>query len=346
VREGEHLAWVSLYASMVEKVRSDRPLMLRLTDPDRGVEIAGAFPGCFSLPLENLYHFELILSILRRDWSFSGFSKRIASLSGPLDLLQLLTLLCIECKTDPAQLGIRLITSSGWQLTNRWRRLLEHCWGADVQDVYGLSEAPGMFAPRCVDCSHYHFSPLSVIEVLSLDNDEPVLTGAGRVVVTCLLPVACAQPIIRYDTEDVINVVEKCGDYRLSFEYLGRRSKLVLLEGANGLYPILSPLTVTEVLDSTPDVAIYDNPKAKTLGLRVGFGWPRYTLRQERDEVGRCVDLTVELRWSPVQYPDAAQELRDALRRRIFQASPVLEVAVERGAVRFEVQLAEPGSVS
>src|SRR5262249_27246263 len=153
----------------------------------------------------------------------------------------------------------------------------------------------------------------------------------------CLLPVACAQPIIRYDTGDVIDVYGKCADHRLSFEYLGRRSKLVLLEGVTGLYPILSPLAVTEVLDSMPDVALYDNPKAKTLGLHSGFGSPRYALRQETDQDGRRVDLTVELRWSPVQYPDAAQELEGALRRRIFQVSHALEVAVERGQVRFEV---------
>lgn len=64
--ESEHNAWVSLYADMAETADGDRPLMLRLTDPDRGVQIAGAFPGCFSLPIENRYHFELILSILTR----------------------------------------------------------------------------------------------------------------------------------------------------------------------------------------------------------------------------------------------------------------------------------------
>jgi phenylacetate-coenzyme A ligase PaaK-like adenylate-forming protein len=282
--ESEHRAWVSLYAIMVETAKGDRPLMLRLTDPDRGVEIAGAFPGCFSVPLENPYHFELILSILRREWNFPGFSKRVVSLSGPLDVLQLLTLLCIERHIDPAEFRIGLITSSGWQMTSRWHRLLESYWGANIQDVYGLSEAPGMYATRCMVCSHYHFSPLSVIEVLRLDRDELVTTGIGRVVVTCLLPVAHAQPIIRYDTEEVIDIVDECDRQGLSFEYLGRRSKLILLEGANGFFPILSPLIVTEVLDSMPDVAFNENTKAKQLGLRAGFGWPRYFVRQERDQ--------------------------------------------------------------
>jgi len=344
--ESEHRAWVSLYACMGEEAKGDRPLMLRLTDPDRGVEIAGAFPGCFSLPMENPYHFELILSILRREWSFPGFSKRVASLSGPLDALQLLTLLCKERRIDPSEFEIGLVSSSGWQMTSRWRRLLESYWHADVQDVYGLSEAPGMYATRCVVCSHYHFSPLSVIEVLRLDNNEPVTTGIGRVVVTCLLPVARAQPIIRYDTGDVIDVVGECDHHGLSFEYVGRRSKLILLEGANGLYPILSPLIVTEVLDSMPDVATRENTKAKQLDLRVGFGWPRYILRHETDQFGLHVNLAVELRWSPTQYPEAAQEFQDVLRRRIFEASPALTLAVEQGAVRFEVYLAEPGAVT
>jgi hypothetical protein len=343
--ETEHHAWVSLHESMAEDCKGDRPLMLRLTDPDRGVEIAGAFPGCFSVPMENPYHFELILSILRREWSFPGFSKQVASLAGTLDALQLLTLLCIERNVDPTEFGIKLISSSGWQMTSRWRGLLEHYWNAEVQDVYGVSEAPGMFATRCAACSHYHFSPLSVIEILRLDNDEPATEGVGRAVVTCLLPLAHAQPIIRYDTQDVVNIVGGCVDHALSFDYLGRRSKLVFLEDSCRLSPILSPLTVTEVLDSAPDVAVYENAKACSFGLRTRFGWPRYSLDDDGDEAGQKVCLTAELRWPPAQYPERAQELQDTLRRRILDSSPALAVALERGNVRFAVQLMGPGAL-
>jgi hypothetical protein len=320
--------------------------MLRLTDADRGVEIAGAFPGCFSLPLENPYHFELISSILRREWTFEGFSKRVLSLSGPLDALQLLTLLCIEREFDPAQFGIGLISSSGWQMTSRWRHLLEQYWGANVQDVYGLSEAPGMFATRCTDCSYYHFSPLSVIEVLKLDSDESVTMGIGRVIVTCLLPLARAQPIIRYDTGDVIDVVGECDSHGFSFEYVGRRSKLILLDGPKGPFCVLSSLMITEVLDSMPEVAVDENARAKRLGLRRGFGWPRYFIRDDIEQDGRRIDLTVELRWSRIQYPDAAQEFSDRLHQRVYSASPALSAAVKRGALHFEVHLAEPGTLA
>jgi hypothetical protein len=342
--ETEHDAWVNLYGSMIAK--GDRPLMLRLIDADRGVEVAGASPGCFSLPMESLYHYELILSILKREWSFPGFATRVGSLSGPLDMLQVLTLLCLEHEVDPAQLSIGLVTTSGWQLTSRWRRLLESYWGAEVQELYGLSEVPGMFAARCSRCSHYHFSPLTVMEVLQLDGDNPVERGIGRVVVTALLPLAYAQPLIRYDTQEVIEIVGECGDHELCFEYLGRRSRLVLHDGPDGRDLMLSPPMLTEVLDSIPDVAIYENEKGKRLGVRIAFGWPRYMLRDESDEIGRRIDLTVELRWSPVHYPYAAERLRDLLLRRFFDASPALAGAVRRDAIRFVVRLAEPGTLN
>jgi phenylacetate-coenzyme A ligase PaaK-like adenylate-forming protein len=345
--ESEHCAWRDLYASMMtENVESERPLMLRLIDRDRGVEIAGAFPGCFSLPMENLYHFDLILSIMRREWSFQGFSKRIMSLSGPLETLQLITLLCMERHIDPAEFRIRLISSSGWQITSRWRRLFECYWGAEVQDVYGLAEAPGMFAVQCLLCKRFHFSPLSVIEVLHLDCDAPVTAGVGRVVVTCLAPIAHAQPIIRYDTNDVIDIAGECDTHRVGFKYLGRRSKLVMVEGKNGPSLVLSPLIVTEVLDSLPDVAIYENAKAATFGLQVAFGWPRYLLRCENEQARICVYLKVELRWSPMQYIDSAVELRNLLMRKLFDASPELLASIERGSVYFDIKFVEPGTMT
>lgn len=343
--ETEHRAWVNLYASMGAGATGDRPLMLRVTDADRGVEIAGAFPGCFSVPMENPYHFDLILSILRREWCFPGFSKRIISLSGPLESLQLLTLLCMERRVDAAEFKIGLISSSGWQMTSRWRRLFENYWDAEAQDVYGLSETPGMYAVRCPACSHYHFSPLSVIEVLHLDNNEPVATGIGRAVVTCLLPIAYAQPIIRYDTGDIIDLTGDCDCQDPGFEFVGRRSKLVLFGDANSLFPALTPLVVTEILDSMPDVAIDENAKAKQFGLRAAFGWPRHRLRYQRARGGTHITLAVELRWPPAHYPDAAHRFQDALRRRIFASSPALAAAVERGTVHFQIQLTAPGTL-
>jgi hypothetical protein len=295
--------------------------------------------------MESPYHFELILSILGREWTFEGFSRRIASLSGPLDTLQLLTLLCLERGINPREFNIAVISSSGWQMTAHWRLLLSRNWQAQIQDVYGISEAPGMFATLCEKCSHYHFSPLSVVEILGLDSDEPVVRGIGRVVVTCLLPLASSQPIIRYDTGDVVNVVGECGSERFVFDYVGRRAKLIYAEGAGGRYPILSPLQVTEALDDLPDVAVYENTRAARLGLRQAFGWPRFVLRDAADRCPRTVELTVELRWPPDQFPDAAQELSKMLYTRIMACSSALAESIEHGTVDLAIDLVRPGTL-
>ena len=345
--ESEHQAWVAAHSFMAESSCGDQPLMLRITDPDRGVEIAGAFPGCFSVPLENPYHFQLILSLLKREWSFPGFSKHVVSISGPLDALQLLTLALIEGQVDPHEFSIRVISSSGWQITSRWRRLLESYWSTEVQDVYGLSEAPGMFASRCPACACYHFSPLSVIEVLGLDHNEPVTSGVGRVVVTCLLPLAQAQPLIRYDTGEVIEIRSGCPLQPSGFEYLGRRSDLIFLQReAQARVPILSRMIITDVLDSIPGVACDENPKARPLGLRNPFGWPRYRVICQMEPPGRyLVELSVELRWAALQYPDASEDLRKLLQANILASSPSLSAAIARGEVRLVIHLLEPGSI-
>jgi hypothetical protein len=346
--ESEHQAWVTAHGFMAESISGDHPLMLRITDPDRGVEIAGAFPGCFSVPLENPYHFQLILALLKREWSFPGFSKRVLSISGPLDALQLLTLALMERNVDPREFSIGLVSSSGWQITSRWRRLLECYWGTEVQDVYGLSEAPGMFAARCPTCSSYHFSPLSVIEILGLNHNEPITSGVGRVIVTCLLPFAHAQPLIRYDTGEVIDIRSGCPLQPFGFEYLGRRSDLIFLQKEDGTpQPVLSRMMITEVLDSNPAVACEENPKTMPLGLRNSFGWPRYRVDCQMEPSGRhLLELSAELRWAPFQYPDASDDLRKLLQDNILAASRSLSAAVARGDVRFALHLLEPGSIA
>jgi hypothetical protein len=346
--EEEHGAWVSLHEHVAQESRGIRPLMLRLRDVDHGVEIAGTFPGCFSLPLEKPYHFELVTSVLGREWSFPGFTGRVQSLSGPLNILKLLTLLCIERGIDAADFDVRLLTSSGWQMTSRWRGLLLGYWRhAMLDDVYGLSEAPGMSALKCAHCSHYHFSPLVVVETLGVDSDEPVDFGLARLVVTCLVPLAQSQPIIRYDTNDLIDIVGVCSTTgQIGFDYVGRRSKVVLLKEDGRPLFILSPGMVTEVLDAVPDVGEFENARANRFGLRNTFGQAKYSLTWETVGTQLHVTLVIELRWPPLHYAKAARELREMLQQRILDQSAALANAVDRRWVHLDVRLVEPGALA
>ena len=86
--------------------------------------------------------------------------------------------------------------------------------------------------------------------------------------------------------------------------------------------------------------------KSKLFDLRVPFGFPGYRLQQAKVTSRTDVELTVELRWSPLQYPESAHALTDRLLRLIYGAAPRLKAAVANGGIRFAVRLAEPGMLN
>lgn len=153
--EAERAARTELNSLLLDEAEGPRPLVLRLINADHGLDYGGGNPGILALPLEKRYHFEAVLTVLRREFCFPGFTPRVKVLSGVLSLLKLLTLLCMEEGVDPSQFDLGVTMSSSWFLTSRWRELIEGYWRAPVEEVYGLSETPGMYARRCLDCRRY-----------------------------------------------------------------------------------------------------------------------------------------------------------------------------------------------
>jgi hypothetical protein len=319
--------------------------MLRLIVANHGIEALPNVRGCFALPLEKPYHFVAVQSLLRREFSFPEFSARIRALVGPLNLLKLLTLRCIEEGVDLRSFGVATVTSYGWQLTSRWRGLFEATWAARVEDIYGVSEVPGLTGHRCAACGRFHMSDLAVVEYLAPDRDAPVDAGAARLVATALYPLVQAQPIIRYNTGDIVDVGDVCtSSGRLGVEFLGRQDDVIFGPSESGLVPLLWPMALNEILDGMPEVATNDDPRARTVGLRSGFGSPKYRLERRHGGRGLELHLGIELRWSPRQHPRAAADVVEGTRERILGSSVALRSAVAAGAVSLDLELHEPGS--
>lgn len=321
-----------------------RPLILHLMNLGHGYDPSFGLEGVFQMPLERPFHFEAILSLIRHEFSFPGYTPQIMAIVSALRMLKALTLLSIERGIDGSELGIALLSSSSNHLTSRWRRILGEYWQAQIDETYGISEVAGLHARRCAKCGHFHFGPDVVVEVLAVDSDEPVVTGVGRMVATSLYPLAAIQPIIRYDTEDLVEVFDDCAARgTFGFEFVGRRKNAVIAPGADGSRVLLSPITVNEVLDGIPDIATQQFVFADLLGLRSqGVGYQKWSVLQRPEE--RRVELAVELKWSPTQFRPAAGDLRERLRSLVLDAAPALADAVGGGEVGFDVTLHEPGS--
>lgn len=322
-----------------------RPLLLYLVNLGHGFDPEGGREGCFQLPLERPFHWEAILDLLRREFSFLGYTPRVRAMAGPLRMLKALTLLCMERDVDPGDFAVEVVSSSSNHLTSRWRSLLEGYWRAVVDDAYGLSEVPGLHARRCASCGHFHFSPLAIPEVLRLDGGEPVERGIGRLVATSLYPLAAMEPIIRYDTGDVLEVIGECPAGRtFGFEFLGRLSQAVTLPEAEGPRLVLSPIALNEVLDSVPDIACQEFAFTRSLGLRSTVGLQKWGVRTSPSGEVTRVELALELRWSPWEYPAACGRLKEELTARVLAAAPALAAAVDAGEIDFRITCHEPGA--
>jgi hypothetical protein len=323
---------------------SPRPLILHLVNLGHGLDPSGARDGCFQVPLERPHNLATILTLLRRRFRFDGYTERIQTVAGPLRLLKALTTLLMERGVQGTEFAVSLVASSSNHLSRRWRTLLESYWGAAVDDVYGLSEVPGLHARRCVACGHFHFSPLAVTEVLSLDDDTRVDAGAGRLVATSLYPLAALQPIIRYDTGDVIEYADHCAEAGLEgFEFLGRLSECVVVRRSAGAVVVLAPIPLNEYLESFAEVACHQHTFATILGINAPIGPPRWRLRSEPRGNTLCISLDIQLLWVPDHFPGAADQLQQRLMRG-FDDFPDLAQSRRQGEIVLGIRLRGPGA--
>lgn len=343
--ESERAADTAIFNQLLGSAPGERPLILKLISANHGLDLSGGRPGVFSLPLEQPYHFEAVLSVLRGDFSFPGFGRRVEVLTGSVNHLRLLTLLCVDRDIASDQFAIQYVSSHSWHLTSRWRSLLEGYWKATVDEIYGLSEVPGLYANRCLHCGHFHFAPVCVTEFLHLRRNKPVAVGFARLVATALYPLSQAQPLIRYDTGDIIELKGFCPAGQADgFEFVGRMNDLVILDDPDNPEIVLTTKTLINVMDDFPDVAADDNPRARFIGLRTLFGWPRYRLTATTSSPVCQIALDVELRWSPYQYSKAAANIKNEIKDKLIKAAPALEANMASGRVALNISLHEPGT--
>ena len=345
--ERERAIWAAMHESMRSEFPGEWPLEMRLVSMEHGLDFPGALRGVFPMPLERPAHFSALTSLLHHEFTFPGFSRRIRWLSGSLTGIKPLTLMCMEQGFDGAELGLEVVCVHGWNVTRRWQKLLQDFWNAPIGESYGLSEVPGLHAVRCGGCGHFHFSPFSMNEILELDSDKPVSEGFGRIVSTSLYPLNQSQPLLRYDTEDVIEVFPDCcaDTDRFGFEYFGRKTKMVRRKLAASDI-LCHPIMLSEVLGDLPDIAVRPHFRVAALELSTAFGWQKYKVTSDETESPQKVCLEIELNWSPRSFPDSAKDFAGKIERALLDRSPSLRRAITAGDVKLMIQLCEPGSTN
>ena len=137
---------------------------------------------------------------------------------------------------DPRDLGIRLIISGAEPCADNRAKALGEIYGAKVLSLLGQNEV-GMAIPCEMNVLHLP-SFVMFTEIYHDDGSEALPGEKANSVVTPTWREA--QPILRYETGDVIRILEepcKCGLELPTIEILGRRRTSLNISGRE-IYPI------------------------------------------------------------------------------------------------------------
>lgn len=184
-------------------------------------------------------------------------TTQVDELVRALDAFQpdvLVTYPSIAAELAREQLGGRLrirprtVSTGAELLTEDLRGLIREAWAVEPFNVYGITEAGGVFACECSRHLGLHaFEDLVMFEVVDEQN-RPVPPGATghKVLLTNLF--GYTQPLIRYEVTDMVAVVDgpcPCGrPLRLLKVTEGRSDDLLDLPGRHGTNVRVHPIAL------------------------------------------------------------------------------------------------------
>lgn len=282
--------------------------------------------------------------MLETTYNIPGHDARISLLSGPEHELQFFTSYLLEQGRDPRSFGITAINTTGSHLTAHRRNFLSDSWGATVNDHFTLTELMGG-AVRCHRCNRFHFDPIAIGEVLDVDTGEPVAQGVGALTMTGLYPFVQMQPLIRYETGDLVRRTESDCVGTMTFEFLGKRRSAIGLRRDGRTDWLVFPVPLYEFLSPIPDINMYGwNANVHTASDRSIGSLPLISLRTAEEGERLRVDLLVELRYAPHYFAERTRELTSMIVSHLTEASGTTLVEHLRvGDVVLNVDFVGPG---
>lgn len=333
---------VSSWTDSVRKADGElQPLVLEIVTFDNGLSIISRNAKRLRMPLESEYNLAAVLHLLDTSFSFDGYTSRIRVITGPTAKIKLLTALALERDHRLDSSDVRLVSVFGDNLSPHWEALLRACWGAEVEEGYGMSEAPGVAARRDrTGRAKFVFMPTSVCELLDIDSDQSLAAGVGRLVVTTLLPFSQSMPLIRYDTGDIIDVKDRCETRdTYKFDFVGRKSATIFSPNDSPRRVLLSRVMIENVLDGMPDVVAESIPSSYRFRASGATGKKMVRLASKLDDDRLLIRLDVPTYWKPSIYPDRATELSKQIADRLSAMSPALQRYIGDGRVDFALNL-------
>jgi phenylacetate-CoA ligase len=175
----------------------------------------------------------------------------------PSYLARLEQILHEDFSMEPVELGLKLGlfgAERGMEDSN-FRKSIEQKWGLQAMNAnYGMADVLSLFGSECEARNGLHFTGQGILHVEILDPGSgqtlELRPGArGELVLTTLRKEA--QPVIRYRTHDMIEVLGTdctCGRKGFRFKVIGRSDDMFTVKGIN-VFPSSIARVVNQHLD-------------------------------------------------------------------------------------------------
>lgn len=198
------------------------------------------------------------------------------------------------------QLTLKAVFGTGDYITPRWRAYCERVFGAPYIECYANTETMGV-ASRCTTCGWYHFSYHVIPEVVDIDTLEPIQEGRGYLVLTNLYPFRQMQLLIRYNTEDIVDI-KHCAESPLAFEMRGRKQETLTTEKG-----LIFMRDVLDILDDIPDIYTIE---------------PYYYKPFKLNYTDKTLTMWTVLYYDPNLYPERVKKVKETIQKEFSKVYP------------------------
>jgi phenylacetate-coenzyme A ligase PaaK-like adenylate-forming protein len=286
------------------------------------------------------------INTLATTYNIPGHDERISILSGMLLHVHLFTSVLIEQGYTPSQFGVRSLILGGAYISKMVWNLLSTSWNAAVFDRFSLTESVGG-ATHCWRCGSFHLDPHVIGEVVDVDSGESLGSGVGRLTLTQLYPFVQMQPLIRYNTGDIVRKVHRECNSSFTFDFLGKEKNCITWNQHGKTEWLIFSADIYEILNELPDVNRKNWCKNLTLARDHSVGSkPLYQVRVSGPPAEPLrLDIDVELRYAPHCYPDHVADLRKTLINRLRAVNDFFARGMDEDLFACEVRFLSPSAL-
>lgn len=224
-----------------------------------------------------------------------------------------------------ADFRLRRIDAGGEILSTSLRAAAAETFGCRINDAFGMTEVIPVSATTCSQGHLHHDLNTGYVELLDLVTGEPAEPGAlASVVITPYYPFRECMPVFRYDTQDVVRVLD---DAPLTCEISALPGTSPIVGKADQLLRLGSAYVVTlrdlvEAVEALPSQPWPARFRTQVVEGRIQLSLPRYAVaglgRQAGEQHFRDRGLDLDLRLVDDDLAPSLRRLRSDLHERTF----------------------------